>query len=166
MTDSTEIAERDEIDWMARARSTLQVTDTKGTSKLTRRLLANLCESLADGIPMKTASKLCGTAPQSIHDWQKDKPAVAQLIDQARAMGEIRYIKAIQQDTGYKAQAYMLERVNTGYADSHDTTSRNGISISINVPIPGQVEAGQQPMIDVTPVEQTGRLPDNDVDNQ
>lgn len=144
-----------EIDWHSSARSAIRQSDTKGTSKLTTRLLGELCKQLADGIPMKTATRALGTAPQTIHDWISTRPPIARLIEEAKASGEIGYINAIKQDRGFKAQAYMLERFNAEYAENNVAGPRAGISISINVPIPGNFTAGETPMIDITPRDET-----------
>lgn len=141
-------------DWEQVARNGLVNGASKGTRKLNRRNLTDLCERLASGIPLETAARLQGIQPQAIRAWAETRPVAWQAIERARAVGEQTQLRKIAAANDWKAADRLLGLMNSEYTqDSGGGASAGGpaIQVVINVPLPQLVEPGAKPVIDIAP---------------
>ena len=143
----------DQTDWEKVARNALANGASAGLHKLNRRLLVNLCESLASGVPYPTAARIPGLRPETVAEWHRIRPRVGAAIDFARGKGELLRINRIGNASDWKAQDRLLQLQQPAYAESGAQASGGGpqINVTINVPLPEAVAAGDRPMIDITP---------------
>ena len=141
-------------DWEQVARNGLAKGAGKGSQKVNRRNLTDLCRNLASGIPLETAARLQGIQPQTIRAWSQSRPVAWQAIERARAQGERTCITKIANASDWKAADRLLGLINGEYAQESGAALSGGgpaIQVVINVPLPQLVEPGDKPMIDVTP---------------
>lgn len=141
-------------DWEQVARNGLAKGAGKGSQKVNRRNLTDLCRNLASGIPLETAARLQGIQPQTIRAWSETRPIAWQAVERARAQGERTCLTKIANASDWKAADRLLGLINSEYTqDSGAGASAGGpaIQVVINVPLPQLVEPGAKPVIDITP---------------
>ena len=146
-----DLAEPDTIDWEQLARQAL--AGHSHAKKATRRNVAAIMRMCSEGIPLETAARLQGIQPQAIRAWEITRPAAWKLIEKARASGELLCLRKISAAADWKAQDRLLQLQQPAYAESAAPASGGGpqINVTINVPLPEAVAAGDRPMIDITP---------------
>ena len=111
-----------------------------------------------EGSPASVVAPLMGMHRNTLDNWLDDDVEFAALVAQARAdylHDKAQSVNTASKTDGKLALALLERHPDTreqyGNTDGRRSAVPGGISITINVPIPQQVEAGQQPIIDITP---------------
>ena len=134
-------------EWAAAARQALAASDTRGTSKLTRRRLACVLQQLSIGMPLESVARANSIRPQNLRAWGEERPAIAEAIERARAAGELVLLNRIHAATDWRAAQWILGKANEAYRDGQPVGNPSGtIKIEINVPRPQPVDVA--PAID------------------
>lgn len=143
-------------DWEQIARTALTGREAKGTRRLTRRLLKDLCTEMATkGTPLPTAARLHNLDPTTVYGWEQNYPKAWQAIEKARAHGEAICLQKIRNAKQWQASAYLLGIQRPEYRENNAGLNSGGqmINVVLSVPVPQLVPVGQRPVIDITPTQ-------------
>lgn len=72
-------------------------------SSISKEILGKICESMADGLPLRYAANINGIAYETAREWQARNKNVARLFENALSLGINKYRElAAKQGSGWK----------------------------------------------------------------